>query len=484
LSKVTDASYMFEHVSGIQSLDTTNWQIGGAINVADMFARNASLKSLDLSNWDLTNATDVTDMLITTPALQNLKLGSKVVLATNSDGSAVLGDAPLNDTYTGKWINNEGQTFTADELMALYNDTSTAVPDTYIWQTDQTTVTAHDSEIEQSGQNTWKAADNFDTAMNADGQTLKAADMTVDGSVDTTTPGQYTVTYSYLNAAGNAVSAVAKVTVVASQVSVDAHNSTIMQGQAWTAADNFDSATDFDGNAVDFKDVAVTGADQVKTQTPGTYDVIYRYTDANGNIATKVAMITVKASQVSVDADDTTVTQGQAWKAADSFVGATDAKGNAVDFSQVTVTDADKVNTAVPGTYQVAYGVTDAYGNAVTKVITVTVQAKASTGSNTGSNTVTGDSSQADTIDPTTAGQQASAKATAQEMVMPSSQAVATTKPMGQTTKSAPKAAADQAKKLPQTNESSADGAVIVGAIMLGMTGLFSFFNKKRRTGK
>ena len=374
LSQVTDASNMFNNDPLLASLNTEDWAINGPINVTKMFTGDTSLKTLDLSNWDLSSATAITDMLLGTPTLQVLKLGSKVAFL-NSDQSAVIGDAPLNDTYTGKWINTTGQTFTAAELMQLYNDTSTAVADTYVWQKDQTNVTVHDSVVDQSGQNTWNAADNFDSATDANGLSVAVTDSTVTGQVDTTIPGTYQVTYSILNTAGNAVKAIATVKVVASQVSVAAHDTTVMQGQAWQAADTFDSATDFEGQPVDFSQVTVTGADQVKTKTPGTYDVTYRYADSQGNVATKIIMVTVTPSQVAVTAKNMTVMQGQTWQAADAFVNASDATGQSVALSAVKVTGA--VDTQTPGQYQVIYSYTDAYGNQANQLATITVEKSA-----------------------------------------------------------------------------------------------------------
>ena len=374
LGKLTDADWMFSGMSQLASLNTQDWAINGPINVTNMFADDTSLKALDLAKWDLSSATAITDMLLDTPTLQELKLGSKVAFLT-SDQSAVLGDAPLNDTYTGKWINTTGQTFTAAELMQLYNDTSTAVADTYVWQIDQTNVTVHDSVVDQSGQNTWSAADNFDSATDANRLSVAVTDSTVTGQVDTTIPGTYQVTYSILNAAGNVVKAIATVKVVASQVSVAAHDTTVMQGQAWQAADTFDSATDFEGQPVDFSQVTVTGADQVKTKTPGTYDVTYRYADSQGNVATKIIMVTVTPSQVAVTAKNMTVMQGQTWQAADAFVNASDATGQSVALSAVKVTGA--VDTQTPGQYQVIYSYTDAYGNQANQLATITVEKSA-----------------------------------------------------------------------------------------------------------
>ena len=95
-------------------------------------------------------------------------------------------------------------------------------------------------------------------------------DVQVTGSVDTTQPGKYKVTYSY-----GGVQKEIEVTVLQNQTSVDAHNSTLYTGDTWNAQDNFDSAKDRDGNPVNFQDVQVTGS--VDTIQPGKYKVTYSY---------------------------------------------------------------------------------------------------------------------------------------------------------------------------------------------------------------
>ncbi|WP_251905149.1 bacterial Ig-like domain-containing protein, partial [Lacticaseibacillus paracasei] len=70
------------------------------------------------------------------------------------------------------------------------------------------------------------------------------------------------VTYSYTDAGGNQVSAKATITVVSSKASIKAKDSTLVAGPdtKWNAADNFVSATDADGNGIDFKSVNVSGS--------------------------------------------------------------------------------------------------------------------------------------------------------------------------------------------------------------------------------
>lgn len=71
----------------------------------------------------------------------------------------------------------------------------------------QTAVNVHDSSLYVG--DTWKAEDNFDSALDKDGKKVNFSQLTVDASkVDTTTAGVYDVTYTY-----DEVASVAKVTV-------------------------------------------------------------------------------------------------------------------------------------------------------------------------------------------------------------------------------------------------------------------------------
>ncbi|MGY3713882.1 bacterial Ig-like domain-containing protein, partial [Lactococcus petauri] len=118
----------------------------------------------------------------------------------------------------------------------------------------------------------WTAEDNFDSALDKDGNAVDFSQVSVDASkVDTSKAGTYDVTYTY-----DGVTSTAKVTVKDKQTAVNVHDSTLYVGDAWTAEDNFDSALDKDGNAVDFSQVSVD-ASKVDTSKAGTYDVTYTY---------------------------------------------------------------------------------------------------------------------------------------------------------------------------------------------------------------
>ncbi|WP_415623767.1 bacterial Ig-like domain-containing protein, partial [Listeria welshimeri] len=103
-----------------------------------------------------------------------------------------------------------------------------------------------------------------------DGNSVDFADVTVEGTVDTSKAGTYEVKYSY-----EGVTSVATITVKTIQTAVNVHDSTLYIGTEWKAEDNFDSAIDNDGNPVDFADVTVEGT--VDTSKAGTYEVSYSY---------------------------------------------------------------------------------------------------------------------------------------------------------------------------------------------------------------
>ncbi|EBF5203443.1 DUF5011 domain-containing protein [Listeria monocytogenes] len=220
---------------------------------------------------------------------------------------------------------------------------------------DLTEVNAHDSTI-YVGDN-WRAADNFDSALNKEGETLTFADIEVTGSVDTTTAGTYPVTYKY-----NDTTKTVNILVKEDATEVNAHDSTIYTNDTWTAKDNFDSAADKDGNVVDFAKVSVTNT--VNTAQAGTYPITYTY----GGVE-KTITVTVKENKKGVNAHDATIYVGDSWTAEDNFDNAVDKDGDPVAFSDVTVKETPTVNTNKAGTYQLKYS----YDGA-SKTVTLTVK--------------------------------------------------------------------------------------------------------------
>ncbi|MDV2575571.1 bacterial Ig-like domain-containing protein [Lactiplantibacillus plantarum] len=262
-----------------------------------------------------------------------------------------------------------------NNLSGIYGENNQPTDIYLTYDIDQTSIDTKDSTLVAGPSTTWKAADNFVSATDEAGSALKLSDITVSGTVDPTKAGRYEVTYSYTDAAGNAVTKTATITVVASQASIDTKDSTLVAGPSttWKAADNFVSATDEAGSALKLSDITVSGT--VDPTKAGRYEVTYSYTDAAGNTVTKTATITVVASQASIDTKDSTLVAGPSttWKAADNFVSATDEAGSVLKLSDITVSGT--VDPTKAGRYEVTYSYTDAAGNAVTKTATITVVA-------------------------------------------------------------------------------------------------------------
>ncbi|EKG8790377.1 bacterial Ig-like domain-containing protein, partial [Enterococcus faecalis] len=131
------------------------------------------------------------------------------------------------------------------------------------------------------------------------------------------------------------------------QANIKVHDSEIFVGDNWTAEDNFDSATDKNGNAVDFSQITVDDS-QVDTSKAGKYEVSYTYEGV-----TSKATITVIEDKSSVIVHDSELTVGDSWMPQDNFDSATDINGNSVDFSEVDVEGS--VDTSKVGTYKVTY---------------------------------------------------------------------------------------------------------------------------------
>ncbi len=306
------------------------------------------------------------------------------VEATGADGNALtLSDLTVNGAVDPKTPGTYTVTYSYTD--ATGNKISKKATVTVI--ASKADIVTKDTTMVAGASTIWTAADNFVEAKNADGNALTVSDLMINGTVDSKTPGTYTVTYSYTDPAGNKISKEAIVTVIASKADIVTKDTTMVAGPSatWNAADNLVIATDAKGNALALSNLTVTGS--VDSKTPGTYTVTYSYTDAAGNKISKEATVTVIASKADIVTKDTTMVAGPsaAWNAANNLVSATDADGNALAMSNLTVTGT--VDLKTQGTYTVTYTYTDVAGNKISKEATVTVLTEKETNieDNTGS---------------------------------------------------------------------------------------------------
>lgn len=408
-SNVTTMNWMFDKLSSVNKLDVSNWDTsnvtemlgtfsGVKLNTIDvskwntkkvqttryMFSNNPNLTNLNLASWDMSNINDASVMFLGDDSLRLLVLGNNDKLQNTS-----LSDVPNNSQYTGYWRNvgtgtvtdpNGKYILSSADLMNNYNG---SMADTYVWQPRvASSLDAHDSTLIAGPKQQWNAQDNFTGATDTNGQSVNFSQVKVNGTVNTSKPGEYPITYSYVDSTGATISKTITVTIVASKANITVHDTTVIAkpGATWNPADNFSSATDANGQALNITQLTHSGT--VDLTKPGTYQVTYSYTDVAGNEISQVATIKVVADQSNVDGKNMVIIAGPdaTWNPKDGFTAGTNAEGQPINFDDVKVMGADKVDPKTPGEYVVTYQYTDpTTGKVVTKDVTIdVVQSKAS----------------------------------------------------------------------------------------------------------
>ncbi|TYV64948.1 BspA family leucine-rich repeat surface protein [Listeria monocytogenes] len=194
-SNVTNMGNMFDR-SAVTSLDLSNFDTSKVTGMSSMFNQSVAT-SLDLSSFDTSKVAYMTNMFAGASQLQMLTLGSQFKFVGTA---AALPNPTPTAKYTGKWQNVGSGTIdkptgifggTATELMSTYDGSTMA--GLYVWQ--QPFLNVKDSML-MIGDN-WNPEYNFSDAIDSAGDPVDFNAITVTGSVDTTQPGVYTVTYSY-----------------------------------------------------------------------------------------------------------------------------------------------------------------------------------------------------------------------------------------------------------------------------------------------
>lgn len=227
--------------------------------------------------------------------------------ATDQDGHAI----DFNDvTVTG-----EVNTMVPGDYQITYTYGSQTQTITVTVKENQASLNLHQNHVtvhtDGQGSSMWQPQSNFQNATDSDGQTLDWSAIEVVGTPDWTTAGDYQLTYQFTDKTGQLVTATMTVTVVIeeadeqaeSQSDLQIQDSTMTVGESWQPSDNLILATDVNGDELSIADLVVTGT--VATDQAGVYQVTYQYTDARGQVFTRVATVTV----VAANAGDTNTEQ-------------------------------------------------------------------------------------------------------------------------------------------------------------------------------
>lgn len=122
-----------------------------------------------------------------------------------------------------------------------------------------------------------------------------------------------------------------------SQSDLQIQDSTITVGESWQPSDNLILATDVNGDELSIADLVVTGT--VATDQAGVYQVTYQYTDARGQVFTRVATVTV----VAANAGDTNTEQPGVNDTDDDVNAGSTGNSTGDDQAELPTNDADQV---------------------------------------------------------------------------------------------------------------------------------------------
>lgn len=374
----------------LQNLGNSSWKIFMLFNLAPGFAPgfwngepsiNTNPRVLTLGknsrlkfNWPLNQLSDITDypdnvngQEITLEMIATEVLGYENVTAMKDAFTARL--LPAGGP-TGLWVNaGTGERLTAQELMDRYSDDQ-ATAGTWTWQT----VVGKDFQMIAHPKAEWTPADNFDQAVDDNGETIGLDKMAVTlrdatsnaivNNIDPTKAGRYTVTYSYVGSDNvTRTSGPVALTILANQDDIKVDNIVLQLNDTFQAMVHLQGVTNADGSAVDFSNV--TTSNTVDSSIPGNYTVTYQFTDLFGDVFQKT--VTVVVNGLNLKQGNLNVSTDDHWDPQTNVAAAVDDTGKTVSPEQMTITMTDDAGHVVsnlkrPGQYQVSYSFSDSHG--------------------------------------------------------------------------------------------------------------------------
>ena len=412
VSAVTDMSSMFDGATAFNG-DLSSWDVSSVTDMNNMFYYDTSFNQ-PLNDWDVSSVTEMDGMFFYTPSFtQNLGNWYVVANATSiarADVPGVVAEiSAQNDHLNG---HNPTYGISSDNDYAFFeivngnkiNMTSVGTKSSYM-----VNVTASGSNVFEDGNNwrlleikvTGQTTDTTSPVIKLEGSSLVTITVddtytelgatcednvdadkpaTVGGdTVDTSTAGQYTVTYDCTDSSNNEATQVSRTVNVQSAPDTDAPV-IIITGSAniqLTVDETYTEEGATCEDNVDADKPATVGGDTVDTSTAGQYTVTYDCTDSSNNEATQVSRTVNVQSAPDTDAPVIIITgSANIQLTVDETyteLGAT-CEDN-VDADKPATVGGDTVDTSTVGQYTVTYDCTDTAGNVATQVLrTVNVQ--------------------------------------------------------------------------------------------------------------
>lgn len=143
---------------------------------------------------------------------------------------------------------------------------------------------------------------------------------------------------------------------------LNVEDSTVILNSEWDPKSSFVSATDENGEDLDFSKIKVNSSN-LKTDTVGEYQVTFSY----GNISKTVTVSVVnEVDQSAINVHNSTIHVGDDWSPSDNFDNAKSSDGSEVSLDDIAVTN--NVDTTKAGTYTATYTLGD-----LSEIATITV---------------------------------------------------------------------------------------------------------------
>ena len=210
-------------------------------------------------------------------------------------------------------------------------------------------------------------------ATDVDGTAVEGARIKCSGTVDMTTPGDYKLTYSFVDSLGKEHSKDTTGEVLENQaaISVDNNSGTLYAHGVWNPASVVVNATDVDGTTVEDTRIKCIGT--VDMSTPGDYELTYSFKDSLGHEKSTSTTVKVLENQaaISVDNNSGALYAHGVWNPASVVVNATDVDGSTVEDARIKCIGT--VDMSTPGEYELTYSFKDSLGHEKSTSTTVTV---------------------------------------------------------------------------------------------------------------
>ncbi|MBC1228526.1 immunoglobulin-like domain-containing protein [Listeria booriae] len=360
----------FDPMTGVTASDTEDGDVTGNITVTANDV-NVNQEGTYHVTYSVTDSDDNT----TTKTITVTVTSNDAPVITAADKTVKKGAS--FDPMAGVTASDTEDGNVTDKVTVTANDVDTSAVGTYhvtysvtdsdgntTTKTITVTVTSNAAPVITASDKTLKKGGSFDPMVGVTASDVEDGNVTdkvavTANDVDTSAVGTYHVTYSVTDSDGNTTTKTITVTVTSNDAPVIiASDQTIKKGKAFDVMAGV--------SASDLEDGDVTGgitvtANDVDTNTVGTYHVTYSVTDSDGNTTTKTITVTITSN------DAPTFTTSDVYlKVGDKFnpyagITASDTEdGDLTDRIDIESSDVDMTQ---PGTYAVEYSVTDSDNN-------------------------------------------------------------------------------------------------------------------------